>query len=386
MSTIFISATEIGTPRIANALTLCKGAALIPPIPDIPFGFQAGQAPDLRKQYHFGRFHIVRASAEFAFEVHAGLCGPAYAIGFNAEGDAEDDILTLVITEDEAMAGIFLGAGFNIDIGFSCDYYRVGLRHWGWHTGPHIEFGATVDAFKAGIEIIMALLGIEDLFPEGVTELATEAAGTPLAMIGASHDEYANNSGVLQLDCIFSVPINLWTILVVAAGLTLEIPYVDVASVVILAVHEALNATLSSIGFGPSIGVDIPVMLEIADVTIDGVKFNKTQVTGDGKWKGQKDIPLQPLPSSPEEISFNMAHHCGVDFTVGVFAEMQLVELFHVGASMDVAIMALFNLEPFSFGTVHHSLNNTIGEELLAAGCGCDDLRQKVGLVDVEFV
>ncbi|MBR9982126.1 MAG: hypothetical protein KFF50_13945, partial [Desulfatitalea sp.] len=288
---IVIEKTTIGTPQVINSLSLCKGVALIPPIPDIPAGFQTSPSRQLAGNHKFSKLHAVRATAEFAVGVHAGLCGPGYAIGFTAEGAVDGDTLTLTIEDDEAMAGAFLGAGMSVEIMLGCEFYKFythhHVPHFGWRTGPHVELSASVDALKAAVDLIAAVLQVEDLIPQACVEVAGEAAGTPLAMIGESTDEYALRDGELQLDCKFSIPINLWTIIVVAAVATVEIPYIDIASAAVIAIHEALDVTLSGIGFGPTIGVDVPVMLSIADVTIDNVKFERSEVSG-AEWKGLK--------------------------------------------------------------------------------------------------
>lgn len=389
--TILIEKTAIGTPLSINGLSLCKGVALIPPIPDIPAGFQTGTSRQLKGDHKFSKFHAVRASAAFAVGVHAGLCGPGYALSLTAEGELDEvhQVLTLTIEDDEAMAGIFLGAGMSVEITLGCEFYKVythhHVPHWGWRTGPGIELSASVDAFKAAVDLIAAVLNVEDLIPKVCAEQATDLAGTPLAMIGESSDQYAARNGVLQLDCIFSLPINLWAVIVVAAAATLEIPWLDIASAAVIAIHEALDVTLSSIGFGPTIGVDVPVLLQIADVAVDGVRFDRTDVQGN-QWIGQKAAGQESVSTDPKELAFNMAHNCGVDFTVGLYVEVQLVELFHAGVSGDIGIMALFDKEPFHGGVVHHTLKNDIGETVLTAACACEALPSDRGWIDVEFL
>lgn len=386
---ISIEKTTIGTPLSLNELTLCKGVALIPPIPDIPAGFQTGASRQLHGDHKFSKFHAVRATAAFAVGVHAGLCGPGYALSLSAEGELDEQTLTLTIEDDEAMAGIFLGAGMSVEITLGCEFYKVYTHHyvphWGWRTGPSIELSASVDAFKAAVDLIGAVLNIEDLIPAVCAEQATDLAGTPLAMIGESSDQYTARNGVLQLDCIFSLPINLWAVIVVAAAATVEIPWLDIASAAVIAIHEALDVTLSSIGFGPTIGVDVPVLLEIATVAVDGVRFERTDVQGN-QWIGHKAADQGDVEDSPQELAFEMAHNCGVDFTVGLYVEVQLVELFHAGVSGDIGVMALFDKEPFHGGTVHHTLKNDIGQLVTAAACACEAPSSDGGWIDVEFL
>jgi len=382
---IKIEETKIGTPDSGTGgLTLCKGLALFPPFPTIPLGWQTKNSSALSIGHSF-KVIVVKASAGGSFGVQAGLCGPSYAIRFNAEGEVEDGALTLTIKEDEAMGGIFFGAGMQAEAHLTAELYKVY-----WHWGPHgkwkvvldIKLEAGIDVLKACLDILMALLQIEDMVAKGAVEGAAE---TPLAMIGEASDAYALNRGVIELDCAFSTPFNLWTILVLAALGTVEIPFVNVASAVIIAIHEALDVTLSSIGFGPTIGMSVPISVQIEDVSIDDVKFNRKTVTADGKWVGEQADRTVQVPAEPKEISFTMEHSAGFDFTVGLYAELQLVEIFHIGASLNTGILGLFNIVP-TVGHFKHSLKNTIGSELLTAACASGCAARGVGLVDVDFI
>lgn len=382
---ITIKETKIGTPDSGTGgLNLCTGVPLFPPFPTIPLGWQTKNAGALHIGKRF-KILVVRVSAEASFGLQAGLCGPSYALRFNAEGEVEDGVLTLTIEEDESMAGIFLGAGLQAGVELKAQIYKI-RWHWGphgsWRTKFHIRLDVGIDILKAAIDIIAALLQIEDMIAKGAVEGASD---TPLAMIGEGSDLYAISRGVIDLDCVFSVPINLWTLVVIAAAATLEVPFLDVASAAILVVHEALDVTLSSIGFGPTIGVDVPISIQIQDVDIDNVKFTNKTITSDGKWVGEQADKTIEVPADPKEISFTMVHNAGFDIMIGLYAELQLVEIFHVGTSTDMGILGLFNIQPKG-GNFHHTLKNTIGNDWLASGCDCGKLYKDAGLVDVEFV
>lgn len=381
-TTTEIAKTMIGTPTSINGLTLCKGVALIPPIPDIPVGFQTNPSKQVSADHNFSKYHAIRAYASAGVGVVAGLCGPGYAVGFTAEGTVEDDLLTLTIDDDEAMAGMFCGIGGSFELSMGIAYYRI--THLSWRNGPSIELNIGLDFLKTAVDLIAAVLQVEDLLATAAVTLVTEAAGTPLAMVGESSDNYATNNGVLRLDCIFSIPINLWAVIVVASLAGEVVPGLDVATSVVLAAHEFMDCTLSSVGFGPTIGVDIPVLLQIDDVTIDTVKFDKTSVTG-GTWIGKKSNPDDVLAAAPQDISFNMGHNCSFDFVVGLFVEVQVAEFFHVGAGDDIEVMGLFGFKKFA-GTVHHSLKNVIGG-LMATDCtDCVATGAGEGIFDVQFI
>jgi hypothetical protein len=203
-------------------------------------------------------------------------------------------------------------------------------------------------------------------------------------MIGETSKVYALSQGQIDLHCQFTVPINLWTLAVLAAAATVEVPFLNVASAAIIAVHEALDVTLSAIGFGPTLGLDVPVNIQIKGVTLDDVKFDKTKITDDGKWQGTKADPATVVADPPEKITFTMEHTPYLDFTIGLYAELQLVELFHVGASVSMDVLGIFNIEP-TLGTYTHTLTNTIGRDYLAANINDRNMFKDAGMVNVEL-
>ena len=270
------------------------------------------------------------------------------------------------------------------EVKLSVEIYKL-YWHWGihgrWSGVLSVDLKVGIDVLKAAIDIIAALLQVEDLIAHAVVEVAVD---TPLQMLGEAGDVYALSEGQIDLHCKFTVPINLWTLAVLAAAATVEVPFLNVASGVIIAIHEALDVTLSSIGFGPTIGLDVPVNIQIKSVTLDDVKFDKKKITDDGKWQGTKADPNATVADPPKEISFDMEHTPYLDFTVGLYAELQLVELFHVGASADMDILGVFNIEP-SLGTYTHTLKNTIGHDYLAATGSDLKMFKDAGMVDVEL-
>ena len=381
---IQIEKTRIGTPDSGvGGLTLCNALALFPPFPNLPLRWQSSNIGSL----HIGKgFKVlaVRASASAGFSIYAGLCGPSYAIEFETEGDVDGDTLTLSIEDDDAMGGIYLGAGLEVEVKLSVELYKL-YWHWGihgrWSGVLNVDLKVGVDVLKAAIDIIAALLQVEDLVAHAAVEVA---ADTPLALLGEASNVYALSEGQIDVHCKFTVPINLWTLAVIAAAATVEVPFLNVASAVIIAVHEALDLTLSAIGFGPTIGLDVPVNIQIKGVTLDDVAFDKKGITDDGKWQGTKADPAAVVADPPEKITFTMEHKPYLDFTVGLYAELQLVELFHVGASANMDILGIFNIEP-ALGTYTHKLTNTIGHDFVTANSNDLKMFKDAGMVDVEL-
>lgn len=384
MANIKIAKTKIGTPssNLGSGLNLCKGLALFPPFPAIPLGWISKGGGDLRLNQSFNLI-AARASAGGSFGLHVGLCGPSYAIQFNAEGEVENGTLTLAIEDDEAMGGIYLGAGMQANFELKAEIYRL-YWYWGprgeWSAALNVELGVGIDVLKAAADILEAVVGIEGIFGT-VVETAVD---TPLAMVGEAGDEYASKFGKIEMNCVFTVPVNLWSVIVLAAYGTVEVPYINVASAAVIAIEKVLDVTLSSIGFGPTIGLSVPVGIQIRDVSLDSVKFNRKSVSSEGKWVGELADKSSVVAAEPKEITFTMAHTAGFDLRVGLYAELQLLELFHVGASADMGILGLFNIQPRT-GEFTHTLRNNIGSASPAADCGCS-AASGVGLVDVQFI
>ncbi len=382
-TTITIQETVIGTPDSGDGgLNLCTGAALFPPFPTIPLGWQTANAGALNVSKSHSAL-IAKASASAAVGIAAGLCGPSYALRHKIEGDVVGDQIHLTVSDDEAMGGIFLALGMQVHIELNAEVYKIY-----WHWGPHghwvskldVKLEAGIDILKAAIDIIAAVLQVENLIVKSVTE---EVVDTPLAMVGENSDVYALKDGLIELHCVFSVPVNLWVIIVAAATVTEEIPYVDIASSVVLAIDEVLDVTLSSIGFGFTIGVDCPVALTLDKVTVDDVEFSHVDGS-DGAWNGKRGTG-GTISDPPKNISCTWNHTAGFDIQVGVYAELQVMELFHVGGSAATDILGLFNIQPTT-SPFTHTFSNTVGAATTSFSCGCPPLPQGMGMVDVDFL
>lgn len=386
---IIIRKTKIGTPTSNGNLTLCSGKALWPPFPVIPLGYQYN-ASSLSLLRDFNLI-ITRVSVSGAIGANFGMCGPSYAIQFDAEGEVEGKegerpTLTLDIEKDETIAGAFVGLGVNAEFKLEAQFYTLHWYgwwpYWTWDSKLDIKLGVGIDVFKAAIDIILAVCHIKNMLILGAVEGAKD---TPLAWIGESSDKYKAGNGVIRTDIQVSVPINLWTLLVIAAAGGSAIPWVNVAAGVILGIHKVLECTLSSIGFGPTVGVSVPVLLEIYDVTVDNVKFEHSDFK-EGKWVGkQADLTLQ-VPNNPNTISFNMAHTTSMHLTAGLYAELQLIEVFHIGTSIKVDVNDLFGVRgDYTSQYFFHTLKNTIGMASLACQNSCGQIARNAGMVDVQF-
>ena len=378
-----IEKTLISTPTSGDgSLNLCDALDLFDWIPDLPLGWRTSTVGALNAGKSF-RILALQVEAAGSYSLGAGLCGPAYAIKFETEGEVDGDTLTLDIDEDETLGGFYLGAGLEAGLELKASIYKLGWKGGTWSAILNIELEASLDVLKAAIDIIAALLQVEDLIAQAAVEQATS---TPLQMIGQAGDVYATSNGEIDLHCKISLPINLWSLCVIAAAATVEVPFINVASAAILAIHEALDVTLSSIGFGPSIGLDVPVNIQIKSVSIDDVEFEQTAITDEGQWQGSKKDASAEVADDPEKIEFTLEHQPYLDFTLGLFAEIQLMEIFHIGAAAEFDVLGIFNFQPKFTGPFTRTLENEIGREYVSSKTDKSEMFKKAGLVDVEFV
>lgn len=390
---IIIQQTKIGTPTNNGKLNLCSGAPLYD-IPVLPFGYQYKSSPSILSLANNCNLIVTRFSISGSLGFSMGICGPSYAIQFDANGEVKKNegqraTLTLDIKKDETMAGFFLALGLNASLVLNAQFYKLEWSwsdwrfHDSWNSYLDIKLDLSVDVFKAALDIIMAALQVEDMFTVAAVERTKD---TPLAWVGESSDQFEVRQGVIRTNVLISFPVNLWSIIVAGAVATTAVPYINVASGVILAIHTALDVTLSSIGFGPTFGLNVPVSLQIYDVSLDNVKFLVSD-TSSGKWVGKQDDPFLTIPEQPKQISFNMGHTSSVHITFGLYAELQLFEFLHVGGAWTVDLNDLFGIKGTESALRFHTLISTIGnKELSACQSGCGQLAKNAGMVDVEFI
>lgn len=376
---IQIAETTIGTsdPGSIGAFNLCTGLPLISNLSS-PLGWQLKKYAAAKWSWPLSAV-AAEASVGIDFGLYAGLCGPSFGVRFNADGSIQNGQITLTVKDDEAVAGMYLGVGLDAAIVIKAEVYV--LFSFEWDTVLTIDFKAGIDVLKVAIDLIEAVTQTEDMAALPDLQNAVE---TPFAFIGESSNRFATNKGVIGLSPAFAVPINLWAVLVAAAAATVEVPGVDVASGVILAAHEALDLSLSDLGFGPTIGLSCLVKIQIKAVTVDGVVFNNPTITSGGQWVGTQADPTQTVPPAPTLLSVDLSHSMQLNLTIGLYAHVQVIEIWSVGATVQCDVAKLFDF-PKSL-TTDHSLANTIGSVATGALEPRGSDQDPTGLLDVRFV
>jgi len=372
---INIPKTMIGT---SDPISICRGLGLFPPFPNIGAGIHGVSDTHALINHNFS-FLAVRAKAAASFGYFIGCCGPGYGIKMLAEGEVNGRTLTLAVSEDDTIGGFAFGTNFFVSGELQAQVYKF---HWaGWHS--HFSWDTSLDAhldiqfdfLAAALDIILAALQLESLFHQ--VEPVKDTLKSSFSLMGEAEDSYASSQNQIVCNCKFMVPINCWPLIVALSQAGDELGIGEV----VLAFNALLNATLSSIGFGPTVGIGVPVNVGISSVSLDDVKFDYTATTSDGKWQGNCDATATP-PNDPKEMTFTLRHTAGFDIRVGLYAELQLVEIFHVGASVDTGVLSLLNIVPDT-SPFYQTLKNNVGSESVAAAR--PDLLDGSGLSLVEF-
>ncbi|KMY67744.1 hypothetical protein AAU61_07630 [Desulfocarbo indianensis] len=377
--TIEIKKTFIGT---SDPLNVCSGLALFPPFPNIGAGVHFTQNTHalLNKDLKILAF---RASAAIDWGVFMGLCGPGYAIKFLTEGEIEGDELALKIDEDSTIGGFALGTNVSIDFALMAKLYKLHWKGWhlkgSWDAVLNAELAVSFDFLKLALDVILAALGLETWLQK--VEPIKETLTSSIAMLGEAEDVYKDGEGVIEIHPKFMLPINLWVLVVALAAAGEATGVLTAPSTVILAFDKLMDVTCSSIGCGPTLGIDVPVKVQVDSVTIDKAEFKRTYVDSSGTWHGTTSSG--DIPQEPEKMTVKLGTTAGFDFRVGVYAEVQILELFHAGVSMDTGMLALLGIQP-QIGEFHQTLSNDIGSQY--ASGPCLDCTAQMGPVEVEFV
>jgi uncharacterized membrane protein len=362
-----IAKTNIST---SDPLTLCNGFALFPAIGTSRAGVSAagnsGTLFDTNGALLFYRF-----SGNAGFSCFFGVCGPAYAIKMNLEGSAVNQSINLAVSNDELMAGFVMGLNvrlyFNLNVDeqqstWVWDGWDSYLKTY-WQNLINFSFDMTFDLIDMIFTIINLLLeeeGKKNTFIQKVDTWTPSLLGT-----WGMFDDVANclvsNNGKMTATPTFTVPVDITSL----------IPPLD-------AFNTALKPFFSHFSMGPSIGIQVPVTVEMKKVKLDTVEY--TNLTfGNGAVSG---TTTGSAPDSPAKLAVGLDHTPGFDLSVGIFAQLNLLKLFNVGASISIPLLSLLNIK-VTLGTYSNELSNTISKTS-AKECSCG-AGEDIEMVDVIF-
>jgi len=364
--------TKINKTLIATSapISVCKGLALFPQIGTSRAGVSAsGTTGSIFSTKD--TLLLWRLTADAGYDVFMGLCGPAYAVEMDVEGEADKGQVELTVSGDELQAGFFFGLTVGLHFSIDLEQYTTRIVWKGWHShleskwenvasiGPSIE----VDMIDLILTVILLALeesGQEDTLLQKVDKFTPKLLGS-WGMYDEQKNTFVENGGKMVAKPTFNIPIDI----------TSMVPALK-------AVNESLKAFFCHFGTGPQIGVQIPVTVELNKIKLDSTEyadlsFSKGKVSG--KTAGTD-------PSAPKELGLTLNHTPNFDLTLGVFASLQICKLFNVSGSVSIPILSMLGISP-KLGTYSNDLKNDIGSESVAS-CGCGSLKG-ARLVEVIF-
>jgi len=349
---VTIQSTELAT---STPLDLCKGFAIFPGLGTIRAGISSGSTAStfLSKSL---TILVLRGSFSAGYQALVGVCGPSYAIGFEVEGSATEDDMSLTVSNQSMEAGFFAGFTFGLPLNASLQYWKP--DHWytpwkgHWHTSGSVSVTPRVDLIGALIYVLLKVLG-DDSALSKVNNIVPGLLGT-WGFIGHSTGGFGDSGGTLTASPVLSVPVNI-------------LPYIpDVGEV-----DEGLSDIGVTLATGPNFGLKVPVVASLKSVTLDDDATYESP-----SWEEETasfSFASGSSPASdPTQIKVVVAHTPQLSFTVGWFGSVSFVKLFRLSASVNIDLLGLLGIT-INLGTYDNDLSNTVGQAAAdCAQCGAE--------------
>jgi hypothetical protein len=370
-----IPRTVIGT---SDPVDICKGFNL----------FAGGNARALQLGFHRSQILLStnpqilawRFNVEAGYNFFAGVCGPAYALRFEAQGQTTGDQIRLNITNDETAAGFVFGVQVEIFCNFSVEQFALRWIADGWNSRFAEEWNTvfsarpsvTLDLIEILRDIILKFFGNKGqsntkLEKSNTTKLKENVSSW--GMLDFRRGQFATNNGTLEVNPSYAIPINL-------IPLTKAFP--PPFNALYLA-DELLQKLWGGLELGPRFTVGIPVKVQLTTIVVmdaiyRNLKFDGSQVTG----SGGREIP------NPSFMSVSLSETPGFEITFDFFVNVSVCKLFSLEASVPIAnLTALLGIK-VALGPFSHSVSSTIGGGPRAFGVEQDDLAA-ADAIDVIF-
>lgn len=355
-----IKETFIGT---SDPPSICKGKALFPPFPDVGAGVSTN---DVDKDVINKKPHVLVTRGVFSvgYGIYFGFCGPGWALASTVDGRVDGRDLTLNVSDWHLQAGVFLG--FDVTFRFQAKA-QVWKLHWSTVFDLHAEF--TFDMIRVISDVIRAV------FNEGKIALLTKVQSfapdlkSSWGMVGENVADHVS-SGSFSAVPSFNLPVNMWPLLI-QLGDELGV------GEILTAINRAFQVTGSSLSFGPELGFELPTTFAWTAVELDGKRFDWDNHIKNGQWKGRAD---SDLGGQPDRMTIHVQHDTYIDFTLGMFGKLQILEVFHIGAAAAWPILSTLGVRP-GLGRYHQTLSQDVGD-VNAMKTGAADQNA----VGVEFV
>jgi hypothetical protein len=345
-----INTTFIGT---GDPPSICDGKAM----------FELGDAPKYVTEHGFRLFnkkpHVgpYRGHFDIGFIATMGSCGPGWALASNVEGVANKEHLGLIITDWTLRAGWLFG----FDVEFIIIMRSSLFKHDVFSVDKRFNYDL--------IRVILEILRRECNIVTSIKKVDSFDPALPHAW-----GIVAEKSGSLpdfSVEPSFSVGVNVWPLL---------LDLMDTIGIgeVLTAISDVIKATGGSIAFGPQYTMNWPTVLDWKSIIInDDVEFRKIDRQQE-VWSGKAE---KDLTSEPKKIEIMVFHSCIMGLEFGYYAKIKILEVFHIGHSINIPLLNLLAIFP-SFDEILQFLSSTVGETSAACGqCG-----GSVQTAEVEFI
>jgi hypothetical protein len=346
-----ITKTTIGT---SQPIDICHGFALFPfgtVRAGITEGSQAATWLNVQPQILAWRLGV-----SAGWSLLAGMCGPAYAILFDAEGHTEGQTVQLAITNDEVQAGFAFGFTFGGQAALTLQQDRP---HWiwdGWHshfaddwqTVLNFQPRFSFDLINLLLTVILQLLkeqGKADTLLQQVNRFTPSLIGT-WGLFDAKRSQFASNNGTWSVNPTFQLPINLVPLMIALP------PPGDALALV----DKALQPFLGYLRAGPTLGVSVPVTIRMTHISVDDQTYGDLHASG-GTVTGTGGA----ASATAQKVGVTLDHQPGFNLSAGFFFALGVLKLFSFSVSSSTLELSSVLGIKIEFGTYTNSLASPVG-------------------------
>jgi hypothetical protein len=349
---MLIPKTVLGT---SDPIDICKGFNL----------FAGNNARALQLGFHTSRTLLQtkpqllawRLNIEAGYNFFAGVCGPAYALRFEAEGQTSGNTIELNITNDETAAGFVFGVQAELFLNIAVENWAVNWIADGWNSRFEAQWNTVVNLRPSVsldlIEVLRDLL-LKFFGNRNQTNTKLEKSESKLpekvksyGMFDYRKNQWVANGGSFAVSPSFTMPINL-------VPLTKAFP---VPANALWIADQALQALWGGFELGPRFTIAIPVTVALTSITVmnqryTNLEFDKSKVTGTGGNELQ----------SASHLIMQLSEKPGFEITLDFFINVSVCKLFSLEASVPIANITNYlglKIEP---GPFSHNLVSRIGQ------------------------
>ncbi len=283
--------------------------------------------PILRKTKK--RILLWRFEGQVSYEFIAGLCGPSYAASMLLEGETNDNDISLTVKEDEAAAGVFVGAKVVFPIVFAVESGspRFSWKHgWSvkWKKSFSISPKPEIDLLKMLIDLIKKLMQEakkssdikegEDLEgePKENKEKKPEDRKPKVSVKSwAMFDQVENQFGQNKPGEIAPEPK-----LKISVNLVPLFPE-------LVAIDKGLKTLWGGLSLGPNFYFIVPVHIRLKELAFDGTAVEN--LTTQGK---QISGSLSGSGQALEQVHAKVDHTVGLTFGTSFFLSISVCKCF----------------------------------------------------------